>query len=139
MIYPKEIERRFWSKVKLPDSIGTNECWLWMAAPRDHKGYGSFDIQGKSRIASRVTYELCVGPIPDGMQVLHNCPVGDNPAYVNPAHLWIGTHADNMADRRAKGHYNDLPSGDEHWIRKHHRRAIRDNKGRYVKFIEDDQ
>ena len=88
------IQERFWSKV---DRSG--ECWLWTAAKV--QGYGSFD----GRRAHRVAWELAYGPIPKGVGyhgtcVLHRC---DTPACVNPAHLRLGTQADNMADRDAKG------------------------------------
>jgi hypothetical protein len=46
---------------------------------------------------------LLRGPITDKKEVCHNCPGGDNPLCVNPEHLWIGTHADNMRDMWAKG------------------------------------
>ena len=50
--------------------------------------------------AHRLAHEVWVGPIPAGKDVLHRC---DEPACIEPEHLWAGTHAENMADRGAKG------------------------------------
>lgn len=84
-----------------------NGCMLWTGTNSSY-GYGdivTYDKNGK-RVhlqAHRVSWELQVGPIPDGMWVLHNCPSGDNPQCVNHEHLFIGTRADNIADAVAKG------------------------------------
>lgn len=78
------------------------DCLVWSGACRN-KGYGVIRAGGKgSSIVAvhRLAYELWVGPIPDGLFVLHRC---DNPPCCNPAHLFLGTHADNMRDMVAKG------------------------------------
>lgn len=92
---------RFWAKVE--KSTEPDGCWLWTAATF-HGGYGMFrsreDGRWVMRHAQRVAWAWLRGPIPDGMWVLHRC---DTPACVNPDHLWLGTNADNTADRHAKG------------------------------------
>ncbi len=91
------LETRFWNAV---DKSG--ECWLWIAN-KDKNGYGKIYANRKHARAHRVSWELHYGPIPKGLQVLHNCPSGDNPSCVNPAHLFLGTNSDNMQDKVAKG------------------------------------
>jgi DNA-binding XRE family transcriptional regulator len=70
-------------------------CWLWTGCSGP-TGYGLFRMKGKTYRAHRAAYELYVGPITDGMAVLHNC---DNPSCVNPQHLTLGTQQDNANDR----------------------------------------
>jgi len=66
---------------------------------RDTNNYGMVAYRGRLRKASRVAWELVNGPIDIGMCVLHHC---DNPPCINIDHLWVGTHAQNMADCKAK-------------------------------------
>ena len=79
----------------------TLSCWFWTAG-KDRCGYGRIWHNGENRTAHTVAYETWVLPIPKGMHVLHTC---DNPSCINPAHLWLGTHEDNMADKAAKKRY----------------------------------
>jgi HNH endonuclease len=77
----------------------TNSCWLWTAA-LSPKGYGTFRVGPRQRRAHRVSYELFVGPIPDGAVVMHSCDV---PRCVRPDHLTAGSQLENQQDMTAKG------------------------------------
>ena len=96
------LETRFWSKVA---KAGENECWIWTAS-RSKKGYGHFraicdDGKKTMRRAHRISYALQhKTTLTKDQHILHSC---DNPPCVNPAHLSVGTNADNSADKVAKG------------------------------------
>lgn len=74
-------------------------CLLWLRAVDGH-GYGYVRAGGKPICAHRVAWTAVRGPIPDRMHVCHKCDV---PSCINPSHLFLGRHADNMADRDQKG------------------------------------
>lgn len=78
-------------------TVDANGCWLWQGR-RTWKGYGC--IGSESNRAHRIYFQRFVGSIPSGMQVLHRCDVKH---CVNPKHLYLGTHADNMKDASNRG------------------------------------
>ena len=84
--------------------LPTDVCWEW-PGKRDRSGYGCLRAQMQHLRAHRVSYILYHGPIPDGLWVLHHC---DNPPCCNPAHLWLGTNAENTADKMRKGRHRSL-------------------------------
>ena len=95
-LYIASVEGRLLSKVQK-----TETCWLWLA-DKVTGGYGRIKVGRGLKLAHRVSYELFVGKIPNGMQVLHSC---DNPPCVNPKHLFLGNDRINVDDKiRKKRH-----------------------------------
>lgn len=95
---------RFWKRI---DVRGPDECWPWTGAHNPY-GYGVLQtraLRGSGRVAwavaHRLSWELANAlPAPEELEVCHAC---DNPPCVNPNHLWLGTHQDNMNDAVKKG------------------------------------
>lgn len=85
---------RFWSFVCKGSE---DECWPWIG--NISNGYGVFSFNGNSR-ASRISYYLKYGDLPQSKLVLHTC---DNPSCCNPSHLYLGSYSDNAVDRCNKG------------------------------------
>jgi len=88
---------RFWEKVVY--SGGADSCWFWTAYTNP-SGYGMIRNGKWMALAHRVSWTLANGRIPDGKQVLHHCDVR---FCVNPSHLYLGTNADNIRDKVARG------------------------------------
>lgn len=103
-----DIRGRFFHYYKPPAG---NECSEW-AGPRNGDGYGHLFFEGRGLLAHRVAFEIHVAPIGEGQVVRHAC---DNKPCVNPRHLLIGYHIDNMRDAVARGR---TPRGSRHGLSK---------------------
>lgn len=103
---------------------------MWTAGVFQGKGYGQFNVGGHPVGAHRISWEIHHGAIPTGVFVLHRCDV---PGCVNPEHLFLGTHQDNMTDkvrknRQARGialAHRQMPAGDDHYSRQTPERLAR--------------
>jgi hypothetical protein len=112
----RDLKDRFLAKVDR-----TGACWVW-AASKFKSGYGKFRLNGRTRRAHRVAWELFRGVIPEGLLVLHG-PCNDR-ACVNPDHLQLGTYKDNaehsvQRDRTHRATFRERPElaprGERHY------------------------
>ena len=92
---PKDVFLRLYDQAEWQ-----GECLLYLKGTTQRSGHTQVHFEGKMAGAHRVAWMLANGPVPEGMCVCHSCDV---PRCVNPAHLWLGTVADNNADRDRKG------------------------------------
>lgn len=122
------LSERFWSKV---DIRGSDDCWEWKSGKRKGKGYGAFLFNGKNELAHRIAWILAFDGVPEGIYVLHRC---DNPGCVNPKHLFLGTHQDNMEDMVAK---NRQASGDRQGLSADPTKAARGERHGRATITED--
>lgn len=124
------LKDRFWKRVEFH---GKTDCWPWCGY-RDKAGYSRIQYGDRTHLAHRVAWLFTNGPIPVGLCVLHHC---DFPSCCNPAHLFLGTQTDNMADRDKKGrqasgqrngsytHSEKRPRGNRNGSRLHPERLAR--------------
>lgn len=101
----EEVIGQFWLRVDKP--LGW-DCWIWTGC-KNKAGYGRMflrSIKTRSITTHRFSYLISKGVIPEGMLVCHRC---DNPSCVNPNHLFLGTHRDNVRDCMEKGRRRKTP------------------------------
>ncbi len=91
----EELKQRLLSRIILTQT----DCW-WYTGAKDSWGYGNLNYQGRQIGAHRASWLAHNGPITNGLHVLHTC---DNRGCINPEHLYLGTHQDNMKDRDTRG------------------------------------
>lgn len=97
-----KLQHRFLKKIdKNGLSILDTLCWKWLGA-KCSSGYGSFKVLGRMHGAHRFSWQFYKGSIPLGEYVLHRC---DNRECVNPEHLFLGNHSENMKDMQQKGRH----------------------------------
>jgi len=97
-----------WADRFLQHVDDSGECWIWTGAL--NRGYGWMGIEGTQMQTHRISYLLHYGDLPSGTVICHHC---DNPPCVNPAHLYAGSRASNVADMVTRGRLINL-RGEEH-------------------------
>jgi len=131
-IIPKEkwnerLIRRFITKA---DIRGEKDCWNWLAG-KNSDGYGNFKICNKEELSHRVSYIIHNESIPERLNILHQC---NNRKCINPKHLFLGTHQDNMKDMVNKNRsYNCGHRGEDNSCSKLTWKKVKEIREEYIK------
>ena len=102
--YTNKLKKRFYNKYQ-----ENGGCWIWTGS-LNVWGYGVIRVNRKNMLAHRISWIIHEGDIPEDLLICHTC---DNPACVNPKHLWLGSNKDNMTDMYLKNRSNQ-PKGEKH-------------------------
>jgi len=107
-------KRSVWEKILALSLVDkTTGCMNWQGYLND-SGYGRFRVNGKKTLAHRAAYACMNGEIEEGFLVCHHC---DNPACINPEHLFLGTHKDNYDDAVSKGRVDPVTRAKDRWVK----------------------
>jgi HNH endonuclease len=125
---------RIWAKVDKNGPTPSHRpelgpCWIWTG--QIHEGYGRIRINKRAHTAHRVLWALLFGEPSDDICVCHKC---DNPQCMRPEHMFLGTRADNNADRESKGRYRPHGQAGE----AHHAAKLTDDKVREIRALVAD-
>lgn len=121
------------ARIKSKVVVDENGCWKWQGYISQN-GYGNSTLKNKRIQAHRLSYLAFIGEIPGGLFVCHKCDVRD---CVNPDHLFLGTHLDNMRDMVQKGRHPDSwnkgkKRGDSKTLDEAHKKATRVRRKNYL-------
>jgi hypothetical protein len=103
--YDDRFKKKLYSRIR----IDANGCWNWLGS-KTKEGYGTVAYRGRAKKATRMSWVMTYGEIPDDLLVCHKC---DNPSCINPQHFFLGTDKDNTHDSIAKGRKPGFPVGQD--------------------------